>query len=240
MEFKEIIEKSTIENGILKLPDVQLDRKQYLVIAAKLEFLGGKWKSNKKGFVFDREIPIESLLNSESNKETKKDLQFFPTPNELADYLVQLAEVAHGHEVLEPSAGRGAICSAIRRKSLANISVYEISDVNLDYLYKIGFIRILGKDFLKADDKKFDRIIANPPFSKNQDIDHILKMYDKLADGGVLVSIASSHWTFGKEKKCQEFRRFLELTRAEIEDIKSGTFKESGTMIGAKIIIIRK
>jgi 16S rRNA G1207 methylase RsmC len=35
-------------------------------------------------------------------------------------------------------------------------------------------------DFLDYNDETFDKIIANPPFSKSQDVKHILHMYELL------------------------------------------------------------
>jgi 16S rRNA G1207 methylase RsmC len=38
------------------------------------------------------------------------------------------------------------------------------------------------EDFLKFKDMHFDKIIMNPPFSKNQDIKHILHAYSLLEE----------------------------------------------------------
>jgi 16S rRNA G1207 methylase RsmC len=40
----------------------------------------------------------------------------------------------------------------------------------------------MNTDFLSLDERSFDKIIANPPFSKSQDVKHILHMYELLAD----------------------------------------------------------
>ena len=235
--INEILKDCKIEDGILKLPEIQLDRKIYLEIAKKLNFLGGKWKRNKKGFVFDRDITLKEIIE---NTETKKDIQFFETPPELADYLVELCEIDNNHTTLEPSAGRGSIIKAIRRKYSCPIYYYEISETNRKYLDNIKDIVYLGNDFIIEDEKKFERIIANPPFSKNKDIQHIKKMYERLENGGILVSIASKHWEFAGDKKSIEFRKFLKNVKAEIKEIENGVFKDSGTMVGAKIIKIKK
>lgn len=235
--MNEILKQSKIIGNILFLPEIQLDRKKYLDIAKRLEFLGGKWKTNKKGFVFDRNITLDEIIE---NKEIKKDIQFFETPEVLADYLVELAEIDDYHTILEPSAGRGAIIKAIQKLSRCWVNYYEISETNKKYLDSLDNVRCLGNDFLCNDDGKFQRIVANPPFSKNQDIQHIMRMYNRLDEGGILVSCASRHWEISKDKKSVEFRKFLEMVNAEIKDIDEGTFKKSGTMIGAKIIIIKR
>ena len=97
------------------------------------------------------------------------------------------------------------------------------------------------KDFLHVPEHfKFDLIIANPPFSKNQDIDHIMKMYRMLKRDGMLLSFSSNHWEIGQEQKCVAFKKFLDAAEAEIYKIPKGQFKESGTMIETTLFLIRK
>ena len=235
--MEEIIKQGTLEDGIYKLPNIKLDRKLYLDIAKHLEFLGGKWTRGKQGFVFDRNInSIKKLLGN--NIKLKKDIQLFETPEKLADMLCEYAELDNYQTILEPSAGRGRIIKAIQKKCSCQIDYCEINEVNREYLNYNGLM-FLGGDFLTIDDKKYTRIIANPPFSKNQDIDHILKMYSLLEDNGILVSIASNHWKNSSNKKETLFREFLEEKNAEIIEIEQGEFKQSGTNISACIIIIK-
>ena len=51
---------------------------------------------------------------------------------------------------------------------------------------------LLGQDFLTYTEETWDRIVMNPPFSKCQDRTHILKAYELLNSGGILVAVASS------------------------------------------------
>jgi 16S rRNA G1207 methylase RsmC len=114
-------------------------------------------------------------------------------------------------------------------------------DINVSVLNKSGLkFELIGDDFLSHREKKYTKIIANPPFTKNQDIDHLKKMYDCLSEGGRLVCITSEAWVRGSQKKQVEFREWLEDVYAEIIPIEKGTFKESGTMVGGQIVIIDK
>jgi len=45
-------------------------------------------------------------------------------------------------------------------------------------------------------------------------------------------------WTFGAQKKQKEFKEWLDEVGAVITNLPSGTFKESGTEVGAVIIEI--
>ena len=112
----------------------------------------------------------------------------------------------------------------------------------LTKLFELDFLEFqnyVGKAVPPA--KGFNAIIANPPFSKNQDIDHVMAMYECLAPvGSRLVSVTSTHWERCLGKKEAAFRRFLEDVGAEIYDIEAGTFAESGTQVGGKIVVIDK
>ena len=244
MTIEEVLQQSIIDGNVVKLPDVKLDRKEYLKVAEKLNLIGGKWKGGKIcGFVFEFD-PTE-LLDKIINKATdniKKDYQFFATPDKIAEYLIDLANINKNHTILEPSAGQGAIIKAIHRSNPDIIvDCYELMDINQVFLKKLKNINLLGDDFLHNNHiKKYDRIIANPPFSKNQDIDHVLEMYNILADRGRILTIVSKHWQLSQNKKETTFRDWLKKVNAHIIEIEKGEFKESGTMIETLILIIDK
>jgi hypothetical protein len=241
----EILKASTIDGNNVKLPDIVLDRKEYVDVKKTLDGIGGKWKGGKtQAFVFiqdPRELFNEILGGKKVN--LKKDFQFFGTPEILADRLVELAEIKKTHTFLEPSAGQGAIIKAIRKIVPEKpIGYYELMKQNRDIVKDIDAnILYLGEDFLKHDSNiKFDRIIANPPFTKNQDIDHLLKMYECLNVNGVLVCMTSTSWEKGNQKKQLAFKEFLNNVGAEIINVEAGAFKESGTNVETRIIVIDK
>ena len=234
-----------ITTSIVKLPEGHLDRAVYAKVAKALEGIGGKWKGAKTmGFVFPHD-PTEMLEEISGGKKInlKKEFQFFATPDALCDKLVSLADVNEKHSILEPSAGDGAIIKAINRVLPTKIvDCFELMGVNRMALEKLDTANLIGTDFLEAKvDRKYDRIIANPPFSKNQDIDHLYKMYNCLKEGGRVVCVTSTHWKLSSNKKETDFRTWLDNTvDASIEDVDAGTFKGSGTMVPTVIITIIK
>ena len=240
---EEILQECTVDGLIVRLPEGQLDRKLYQEVAKSLELIGGKWKGGKvMGFVFSQDPTelLEQIANGEK-RNLKKEFQFFGTPDKLADELVKLAEIKPTHKVFEPSAGKGSIIRAIQRVSPVNVHWCELMPVNQMFLNKMENTTFVCEDIFKYKlTNHYDRIIANPPFSKNQDIDHVIKMYDLLKNGGRLVSITSTHWENSTNTKETEFRDWLHSNNAKIIDIEAGTFKESGTMVGGKIIVINK
>lgn len=243
MKTKEVLKECKIEGNIVKLPDVQLDRKEYLEVKKSLEMIGGKWKGGKVfGFVFKAD-PTD-LLNQIANGEKrnlKKEFQFFATPNKLAEKLVYYADLKNHDTVLEPSAGQGAIISHINKQCNVIPDCFELMDVNKIILNKTNLnFNLIGDDFLKSDSKGYSKIIANPPFAKNQDITHVYKMWSKLNRGGKIISIMSKHWQTSTNKVETGFREFLEVWGAEVIEINAGEFKESGTSIATVIVLINK
>lgn len=245
MKTKEdVLKICAVEGNVVKLPSVQLERKLYQDVAKALELIGGKWNRKFAGFVFQQD-PAELLneIATGEKRNLKKEFQFFATPDSIADYLVQLAELKNNDVILEPSCGQGAIIKAINKVCDSLPYCYELMDVNRLMLNKSNLkFNLIGSDFFEgnSDEEAYTKIIANPPFSKNQDLTHVLEMYNRLAVNGRLVSIVSTSWVQGSQKKQIEFREFLESVNAEILDIPKGAFKESGTMIACKIIIINK
>ena len=243
MTKQEILQQCTVEGNIVKLPDIQLERKDYLDIKKALELIGGKWKGGKiAGFVFvtDPTDLLKQISNGEQ-RNLKKEFQFFATPEKLADELVEIAELEQHDTILEPGAGQGAIIKAINKVCNVIPDCFELMDINIEILNKSDLrFNLIDKDFFDHNDKIYSKIIANPPFTKNQDIDHLKEMYEVLGRGGRLVCVTSESWANGSQKKQIAFRDWLEMVGAEIINLERGTFKESGTMVGGKIVVINK
>jgi hypothetical protein len=102
---------------------------------------------------------------------------------------------------------------------------------------KIKKMNVYQWDFLEVPNfVNIDKIIANPPFSKSQDVKHILKMYDCLDKWGRIVSIASTSIKTRSGKIYDDFREL----RPDFIEIEDGAFKDSGTMVNSVIVIINK
>lgn len=245
-EILSILAMCLIKENVVYLPQDQLDRKIYLEVNKHLEHLGGKWNRKAKGHVFDND-PADSFENMLLTGETtdfKKEFQFFETPAELAEKMIEMAEIKTGESVLEPSAGQGAILDCFPRDMLNIFSAMEINDINYKILKKNGYEIAKQGDFLKVVDplwfstRGIDKIIMNPPFTKQQDIDHILHAHSLLNSGGTLVSVVSESPFFRENKKSVAFREFLAVNNAEVIKLPEGTFKASGTMVRTRLIKI--
>lgn len=254
-----VLKQCTVSGKIVKLPDETLSRPLYEQVAKALKLIGGRWKGGKvMGFVF-QEDPTELLKKvSEGEKiNLKKEYQFFATPAETAREMVIDADILRCNSICEPQAGQGSIVDEILRairitgSNYPKIYISELMEINRMVLRKkyaglenVFFLEDINpeyKDFLNVKEMFFDRIIANPPFNKNQDIDHIRKMYELLTPGGRLVTLSSKHWMICENNKEKSFKDWLynEL-EADINSIGAGTFAESGTQIETLKIIINK
>ena len=250
-EILSILAMCLIEENVVYLPKVQLERKAYLEVNKHLEHLGGKWNRKAKGHIFDSD-PADSFENMLLTGETtdfKKELQFFETPINLAKMMVEMLELETSEYVREPSAGKGAIVKAIKEYEKENdlvlgYRITEIAETYWKYLVreyeKDVNTDVCWYDFLKTDSRIANKIIMNPPFTKQQDIDHILHAYSLLNPGGILVSVVSEAPFFRENKKSTDFRQFLHYNDAEIIKNPEGTFKASGTRVKTRLIKIKK
>jgi len=248
MTTQEILKQCTVEGNNVKLPDVQLDRDLYLDVKKSLELIGGKWTGGKtQAFVFEQDPAelLQQLANGEQ-RNLKKEFQFFATPKEVALLMASklAADIKPGIKILEPSAGDGALIKAVQGfvSFPVEFDCYELMDLNRTKLQKIKGATLLGNDFLKQCrvENYYDVIIANPPFSYNQDILHFAKMYEALKPGGAMCCLTSNSWTFGSKAMQIAFKSWLHILAAEITEIPAGEFKSSGTAVGVQMITVYK
>lgn len=234
------------EGSVAKMP--QLSRELYVKVNKVLECLGGTWNRKLKGHLFDGD-PGDRLNDAVTTEEVidpKKEFQFFETPEELADEMVNIAALGKRHDVLEPSAGKGAIVGRILRMA-PYIGSLTAVDLNAAFLNEClrkhpGHTYVAGVDFLRVSfENMFDRIVMNPPFRHGQDIAHVEHAYNALKPGGRLVAITSPGWQFRTDKKHTAFRdKMSGGWKAGVRKNDSGAFKSSGTMVNTLTVWIDK
>jgi predicted RNA methylase len=237
-----ILSRCDVKENIILLTCGQLDRKEYLAVNAVLESMGGKWNRKEKGHVFTSN-PVgkfESvLLTGEIDKP--EDFGFFPTPAPLARRVVELARIDARHSVLEPSAGDGALADEVRRvcPGVALLDCVELLPDNCAILSSKGY-HTEQADFLSwSSPTLFDRVVMNPPFARQADIDHVTKAWSHVRPGGRLVAIMSAGVIFRENKKTTQFRELLDAHGCH-ERNQDGAFKESGTMVNTVTVTMDK
>ncbi|NOR27527.1 MAG: SAM-dependent methyltransferase [Lutibacter sp.] len=239
MKIKEdvanVLANSIIEDNKLFLPDTQLERKLYTDVSKVLVVLKGKWNRSAKAHVFayNPTDMIEEVLLTGEYVDDKKIFQFFETPELLALKLIYLADIKDGETLCEPSAGKGRIA-----QYLTGCDKIELNPECTAFLQ--DNMRNLGGEIIQADflttTKRYDVFIANPPFAKQQDIDHVNHMIN-LANRKV-ISIMSANVLWRDNKKTIAFRERVESLGGEFTLVDDGAFKESGTMVKTCIVNI--
>lgn len=237
-EVKDVLKRATTHQNVLILPPGQLERGLYEKVDKALKNAGGKWKRGT-GHVFpsDAAPKLAAMLDSGVSVDEKKRDQAFFTPPELAKRVAEIADV-RDRTVLEPSAGMGHLAVACW---LSGAYVVDCIERNPEYqtsLTSAGLGDVAITDFLSVlpadlDKEPYERIVMNPPFTRNQDIAHVRHALNWLAPEGVLVAIMLNN---------QTRKGFVDLNveyDPEIEELERGIFKESGTDISTLIVKIQ-
>jgi hypothetical protein len=237
-----ILRRSTRDDNGLTLV-AQLDRNEYQKVNKFLEMAGAKWnkKAGRHLFTGSAKVDIEALLETGKVTDKKQLYQAFHTPTEIARNIIHLAGVTRGDNCLEPSAGIGAIANIIRDLK-ANVLCVELNPASAESLTVLGH-DVVNQDFLTCTLSQlhgpFDRIVMNPPFTKNQAFQHVIHAYSMLADGGTLVSILPNSQPTGKKLR-EDWDNLITVCGEYMEDLPEGTFKESGTNVRCQVLRLTK
>jgi phospholipid N-methyltransferase len=165
---------------------------------------------------------------------------YFPTPTAVIEAMLDRAALEPGMMILEPSAGSGNIADAIREQFPAvQIHCFELNQKLAELLRLKGHC-VEGNDFLVDEQvaRIYDRVLMNPPFERQQDIDHVRKAYRALKPGGRLVTIMASGFESRQNHKSAEFRAWLDEVEATWEDLPDGSFKASGTGVRTRLVVV--
>jgi hypothetical protein len=225
------------ESGTLGILENQLERKLYERVNKALALMGGKWNRTKGGHVFpaDPRPQVEGLL--ERGTLTVERDGFFQTPPTVVHRMGQLGKPRG--KILEPEAGLAAIASYLRAPK-ENIFCIEKNLARADAIRKQGFTTLCC-DFLEYQPGVlFDTIFMNPPFEQGQDIDHVRHAYDCLASSGDMVAVMSEGVFFRSERKSTSFREWLEQVGGVSEQLPDHSFRESGTDVSTRLVVISK
>lgn len=239
-----ILSNSTTAGELLHLPG-QLDRKDYMAVAKVIEAAGGKWITKQKAHVFaglDAGERLEQILLTGEVDVPKDDFDYFPTPPAIVAFLMQAAQIEPDMTVLEPSAGDGRLVRAAQACG-ATVRAFELNMVMAQKLIDAhGGAWVTHGNFLEAGPAPmFDRVIMNPPFSRQRDIDHVTHALKFLKPGGVLVAVMAAGLTFRTNRKTNVFRELLDAQAAwELHELPAGSFQESGTGVNTCVVVVTK
>lgn len=143
---------------------------------------------------------------------------YYPTPQNLIDKMLCDLDFSMIKSILEPSAGKGDIVEALKKKSKTHnkywgdkefqfdIDCIE-ADHNLQHILKGKNFRVVYNDFLTYDTmKEYQLIIMNPPFSNG--CKHLLKALEmQQRNGGAVVCLLNAETL---KNPCTNDRRDLQ------------------------------
>lgn len=150
-----------------------------------MERLGGVNTENERwefGYLIN---PVLDELSRTGRIPEQKSHQFYPTPIELAEIAVRMAEIEPHHSCLEPSAGHGGLADLMPKYT----ACVEVSPLHCAVLRAKGY-QVECADFIQwKPARAFDRIVMNPPFSDGRAVAHVKHAASMLSFVGVLVAI---------------------------------------------------
>ena len=236
-EILNVLSNSIINENSLILSG-QLDRKLYLKTNEVLVLAGGKWDRKTKSHLFksnvsdiiDQIILTEEILNPQ-------EFGYFPTPEIIVKQMIDLANISPEMLILEPSAGQGAIAKEIAKTN--KVDCVEILQEYTDILSNENiYNKVINNDFLDITPTPiYDRVVMNPPFSKQADIKHVLHALKFLKPNGLLVSVMSASVCFRENALTKEFRELVN-NNGRIIPLPENSFKLSGTNVNTVLVCI--
>ena len=95
----------------------------------------------------------------------------------IANFMVSLFTLKKEAEILDPCFGAGAFLRALKNAEFNNLTGYEIdSTIFNKTLDEFEDLNLFNSDFLTAKNAKYDGIIMNPPYVRQEKIDSLLPL----------------------------------------------------------------
>ena len=192
---------------------------------------------------FDR---AKSLYFAQQKKtartRSREGEDYFATPEPLGQKMVEWARIEPGSDVLEPSAGHGAIARWFPES--ARRTVVEPSAELASRLMLATDARVRQHTFEKLDlVNKYDSIVMNPPFGTagKTAMAHLEKAFRHLRAGGRLVAVVPDGPSMDKRLAAflapDEKAQLVPVLRREI-GLPAVTFTRAGTQVRCKVLVI--
>lgn len=174
--------------------------------------------------------------------------EFFPTPINIIQKMINHLDFKNINSILEPSAGKGDIIDIVKKrmelsrgyyKKECNFDIDTIEiDENLQHILRGKNYRIVHNNFLTYNTyKNYDLIIMNPPF--NEGDKHLLKAIEMQQNGGKIVCLLNAETLKNPYTNTRkDLIRKLQEYNADIEYIKNA-FLDAERKTGVEIALIK-
>lgn len=178
----------------------------------------------------DVEPNKDDLKADPKARELSKDLQYYPTPAEVASTAIWNIGLKDGGQYLEPSCGCGRLIKALYEKAAdrsyqpptIHVHAYEVDAGRVAIARAHGLGTIERRNFLEVEPSPmFDGVFMNPPFYGRHYQKHVEHARKFLKPGGWLIAIlpATARYDHGY------------IDARQWTDLPVGSFAESGTNV---------
>jgi hypothetical protein len=235
---RRILSRASTVGNYLYLPE-HLSPGLYAQVDRVLRAAGGQWKGGRVGahvFPGDATAALDGILAATRVTSARQRDQWYPTPAEVVDELLAAAELCKGLEVLEPSAGEGAIALAAAQAGCA-VDCVELDTGRAQAIERAGVARkVWCADFLAMPPRPvYHAVVMNPPFARNADTRHVEHARRFLRPGGVLAAVMGG----GIQSRSDRAARRICSLADGIWPLPEGSFRESGTDMKTTLVVIR-
>ncbi|TQF05526.1 methyltransferase [Kitasatospora acidiphila] len=241
-QARSALEQADCNGPELRLP--RLDSALYKRIDQMLAAVGGRWTRGCQAHVFPSgaaEVLAALLAAGQIHTEAEAiaERQFYPTPEHIAQQLIDLAGIEPGHQVLEPSAGDGAIARLAAARG-AVVDCVELDPGAADTIRSAGYARnVTVGDFLRRPRRPdYDAVVMNPPFANRQDIRHIRHALGFVRPGGKLAAVMSAGITFWNDRAARAFRDEVDQAGGRIEPLPDDTWNHLGVKLRTVLVAV--
>lgn len=175
-----------------------------------------------------------------------KNYGFYPTPEAAVATVIDAIPIGRNSSalrVLEPSAGMGNLARPLAHAG----HIVDCIEINSERAGSLRAERIFGRvtcaDFIAVQPDHaslYDRVVMNPPFDRERDIDHVMHALKFLRPGGYLIAIMSAGTEFRDTKKSRAFRKLMIEMHGQHTDLPPGSFASVGTYCNTIILRVQK
>jgi hypothetical protein len=214
-------------------------------------------EDGKGGKAIDRELAANAALTpfqkaksyyfaqqkNSKRRDQREGVDYFATPEPVGFKMAEWANIQKGDDVLEPSAGHGAIARFFPPQT--NVTMVEPSyDLSQRAALANGNARIINDTFEALHlTNKYDAIVMNPPYGNGGKtaIEHVAKAAKHLREGGRIVALIPRGGltdkrlaTFLESDEAQSLHRVATFT------MPAATFERAGTSVNTQVIVLEK
>jgi hypothetical protein len=185
-----------------------------------------------------------------TSTEVAKDLQFYRTPDALAQRIIDDYPVHTDAHILEPSAGDGSfVIPLLKRGNTVEAVEYDHDRGNkiIDRARVEGLsgYTVRNANFLEMEPREdFDAVYMNPPFYGTHWVDHVVHAMKFVQPGGRLFAILPATAEIGQTARHKSFRQWMKSYEGWYRDpfmsLPAESFAESGTRVATVLLRLEK